>query len=741
MNVRRRLAPFLVPTMIFAGLAGALFSHTAGYLTSLNWLRTLALEIQAASRDGGTQWMVVLCLVSYLLMFEVLDRRNLTLGAGGNNKEPDFETSNSSAQWEAAQLLAAVRMRLGKPGTWLVTFLVLVLGRYALAYATASNSLQLVVLLTSMVVGKAVGFWVGSPLARPSIHSDGGQVAASRLSVTLCITVFLLAAAALWQPDFGMQFQYLGRPRWKGPCDNPNLFGLQMGAGWILGVGLLSSLAIPSKSPSGQAPVQKRETRAWGRVKLSFLILAGAVCGYGLVKSYSRGAWLGSVLGVLYLLWSRTAVKGYPQEMMRESVLVGAGPQAGKRSRRNWLRVNWVSLASILCALLLPSYWKFRHSESPLLRRAFSGANINDFSWRNRVSAWHGSLRMVRDHPFLGVGWGQVEQSFTHAYQAERLEEPAAVQLNDYLTLANSAGLPVLLCFLIYVFLSLRWSPRVCFFPGGAQNEIGALRAVVLLLLVGFWFEGGLFKLPTSVLFWLVLALLVCTSPGPASASERAPLSPNSQEEPKPSFRSSRPLRWLAGILLLAAVGQTTLYLMLPQLQVTPRSLALARKYLIEPRATTDFDYLSTHMVWKGRTLRPLLQHVELANYCRRLVNWKLPDEVYCQFVLSPFIEPQWDGNMMWRRLLWETLYPRIRKENSPAAAAEIISRQLHRRLQIVGSGVAGDIAEIWLRKATDKVGFELITVAAMRSAGVPARLNAEGEAEYYTGTDWQKSP
>ena len=51
------------------------------------------------------------------------------------------------------------------------------------------------------------------------------------------------------------------------------------------------------------------------------------------------------------------------------------------------------------------------------------------------------------------------------------------------------------------------------------------------------------------------------------------------------------------------------------------------------------------------------------------------------------------------------------------------------------------DVATIWLRQITDETGFQIIYVAALRSVGVPARLNSQGRAEFYDGTGWKAAP
>jgi hypothetical protein len=133
---------------------------------------------------------------------------------------------------------------------------------------------------------------------------------------------------------------------------------------------------------------------------------------------------------------------------------------------------------------------------------------------------------------------------------------------------------------------------------------------------------------------------------------------------------------------------------------------------------------------------------VELAHYNRELINWSLDDAVYRQFVLWAEIEPAADGALDWRRPLWENFYPRIRKEQSPEAAAEIVVRFLRERVTIAGvTGLPATAAEIWQRQITDERGFEAVYVAALRSVGIPARLDDGKRAELCSDGKWQAAP
>lgn len=144
-------------------------------------------------------------------------------------------------------------------------------------------------------------------------------------------------------------------------------------------------------------------------------------------------------------------------------------------------------------------------------------------------------MQIMADQPWFGAGWNQPERLYENYYLPPRLTESAAMQTNDYLTLGATLGIPVLVCFCVYFYLSLtkmseaRW-PRQAEdgvrdegeSKGGAQEAgescesspvlsfewlVITCRAGAIVLLVGFWFDGGLFKLPTAAIFWILLEL------------------------------------------------------------------------------------------------------------------------------------------------------------------------------------------------------------------------------------------
>jgi hypothetical protein len=327
--------------------------------------------------------MLLFCLTSYFIVFLMLEPRA---------RSGTFD------------------LRLANQNVWLAAFVLLSLLRYGLAYDTASHSIQMVVLVAGIVFGKAFGTWarwVGrrTPCAPDQYGWRNGAHGVTRPTLLLAILLILLAVSALWQPGSSMVFQYHGATRWNGVWDNPNLYGLLMGVGVVLAAGqIVRCLQF-----------------ADGRRRKIFCVLlcffAEIFCGIGLFKSYSRGAWLAVFAVLIYL-----AVQIF--RFSRFSV---------------WFCRNWFSLALLTISLLLLAFWQFRFVEQLPAQRLFSAANLNDFSWRNRMIAWEGAVRMMKDMPLAGFGWGQAEMAYGKQYCPPRLNnESGAIEMNDFLMIGIS---------------------------------------------------------------------------------------------------------------------------------------------------------------------------------------------------------------------------------------------------------------------------------------------------------------
>ena len=201
-------------------------------------------------------------------------------------------------------------------------------------------------------------------------------------------------------------------------------------------------------------------------------------------------------------------------------------------------------------------------------------------------------------------------------------------------------------------------------------------------------------------------------------------------------------LRSLAVLLATWALAEMAIHLVTPHFPISDTTLSIARRFLVQPKEHADFEFLARQPVWDGEKLKTLLDHVELVGYNRELINWRLDDTMYRDHVLSPIITGHSGEQLNWRRPLWEEFYPRIRHESSPEDAAKIVVRHLRERVTIATlPNPSHDVPDIWLKQMTDEAGFEIIYVAALRSVGVPTRLDSNRHAEFWDGGKWQIAP
>ena len=495
----RLLGQALITTFIALVLFLCLFADRLAYGSSA--FGSILREVAATCRDAGSQWMVFLCLAVYFVVCNLLRLRLA---------DRCFWSPNNPDLWLAGALGAGSLV-------------------YALNYSAAAASTQALALLAGATLGQGLAVWT-------EWRRDIGS--RNRL---LLVLMALLLVGALWPPKVGRDFAYHGHARWTGLWNNPNIFGLLMGMGTVVAAGqLIKRLRITGEKGNaencsrGRSPSQVgvRGTKipfsaffAFSAVKrffriagdglhIVFFLSAGGIMAVGLLNSYSRGAWLATACGLAYFGWDALRLS----RVSRVSL---------------WFRRNRPALSAVLLSVVVGAFWQLHQVEHTVVRRALSAGNVNDFSWRNRVAAWEGALQMMSDRPWLGFGWQHPGRVYDNLYLPPNVAEGAAFQLNDYLMLGASVGLPAFICFLVCVGLSLRGKAKgqrlkaegrsqkdegegqkaegkMLPTEGGIATDDGvriACRAGAIALFIGFWFDGGLFTLATAAPFWILLAL------------------------------------------------------------------------------------------------------------------------------------------------------------------------------------------------------------------------------------------
>jgi len=453
-------------------------------LSSGNFVGSACREVEVVFREPETQWMAILCAETYLVAFSLIRNRTLW-GRTTPGRGVDF--------CRAAVLIIGGLV-------------------YFLDFRCASQPMQAVTLVGGAVIGSGAWvnlFWRDDPVAN--------RRSLSRLLMT---TVFMLAIACFWNCGSGPVFSYKHNARWVGPWFSPNLYGLLMASGIVLAAGLAVGRSRRWAS-SGLTEVRRR---LGGSLALPMLLLlAGGGMAVGLWKSYSRGAWVGAGVGGVYLSvqWLRRCWNQSEEPFLSgdRKECAGSGdpaysiPEGGAYGAVNGRIRTCMNVAVLVCAVGALLFWQYQHTESVTGRRAISASNQNDLSWRNRVAAWEGDLQMMAEKPVFGFGWNQPEPFYGKYYTPSRLDETGAIEMNDYLMLGATLGIPALFCFGMYLWLSFTETARREARPAtdldGRQLDWlkAVCRAGALVLAVGFWFDGGLFKLATSAAFWILLEL------------------------------------------------------------------------------------------------------------------------------------------------------------------------------------------------------------------------------------------
>lgn len=474
----RRSADFLLPGMVLLMCLGAQYLRQLSMIPGLpiKWLGGFLTCF-----DSVDQWMIGTVLAIYFMWLSRLRHVFWRRTNPGEGAALGSSVASGFRRQEIAFLLLAV----------------LAVGSYIANYPISANGNDFLVLFGGLTIGRAAGafrMWHHCRHNSRDVHT-----------AILAPLIFLLALAALFHPDMQKNFEYRGGTRWIGPWDNPNSFGMLMGMGLVLSIGqILRELGSSGKThavwPTSGSP---------GFLRLSLVLhsIAVLLMGIGLIKSYSRGAWVGTVCGLIYLrqAWKR-------KHFLNDESVAQRADGLGMSNKSNyfWFRRRR-SAVVLLISLLIIGFWSFRYTEQRLVRRSLSVANVNDFSWRNRVEASVGALQMIADRPWFGFGWNQPGEVYDAFYRPAKMVEGYVIFLNDYFMLAMILGLPALACLLAYMYSKFASGHRSYFGNRASVAPVdwsmAVSRAGLLVLIIGFLPEHGLFYIGTGAPFWILLEL------------------------------------------------------------------------------------------------------------------------------------------------------------------------------------------------------------------------------------------
>jgi len=149
---------------------------------------------------------------------------------------------------------------------------------------------------------------------------------------------------------------------------------------------------------------------------------------FSLIHTVSRGAWLGGFIGLLMSIYYL--------------------------KRHVSLKMICISVAMLMLVItgsiiaVSPGY---------VVKRFSSDSSDVQLSIGNRIVLWRITTRIIQDHWLTGIGIGNFGESLINDYHA-RFANKGAFQsaMNNYLTLAAEAGIPILLLYLVCLFYACR---------------------------------------------------------------------------------------------------------------------------------------------------------------------------------------------------------------------------------------------------------------------------------------------
>ena len=232
------------------------------------------------------------------------------------------------------------------------------------------------------------------------------------------------------------------------------------------------------------------------REKLPVYIFAAAMMGIALVMTNSRGGIISLVAEILFLV----LLTGFGRRYTGEEVA-----EKGVRVRKALVR------AALALGLLIALFAGvvLLGGEAALTR--FVGSVNTDDPTTGRAHFWSTSVKIIQDHPVLGVGLGAFHLAYTR-YDTRnglfRLEQAH----NDYLQILTDAGIIGLLLGIFFVGALFRMGleRRESADPFRRGVATGALAACFAVLVHSF-FDFTLHTTSNALLF-LVLAALATTN-------------------------------------------------------------------------------------------------------------------------------------------------------------------------------------------------------------------------------------
>jgi O-antigen ligase len=216
------------------------------------------------------------------------------------------------------------------------------------------------------------------------------------------------------------------------------------------------------------------------RGKLLFLIFLTFLMLTALILSLSRGGWIGSLIGLVFMALALITDRHFRNKRLIAALTGG------------FVAVAFIVLASTLVV--------------ERIRTLEQKKEIPNLS--ARVTVWKGVVEMIQDHPLLGTGPGTFAAVFTQ-YQPPGFACRYFMAHNDYLHITSETGLPIIAIVVWMIIALYRKGFKNLKNPSRLVRGItvGAMSGITAILVHSI--SDFNLHIPANALLFTVLAALV----------------------------------------------------------------------------------------------------------------------------------------------------------------------------------------------------------------------------------------
>ena len=242
---------YLLSAVILFPIAGA---KSTGNCDRDNYSYANCREMKELIKPALLLTVVSLCLFEFVLHWP----------SGGFR---EFAAALLSLQWMLLVCVAAwcgtfLFLTFGLNDLPLIGLLFIGIVAYFIGYAVSQPATDAITILFGVTLGKGACFaLMADGRWRMADGGNNSEIVTRRSSLVIFLVglVLLLAFSSWWHLD--MSDNYYHGPRWMGLWDNPNDYGMLMGAGVVLAAGLLLAARSWELEDGEENEKQKAESR------------------------------------------------------------------------------------------------------------------------------------------------------------------------------------------------------------------------------------------------------------------------------------------------------------------------------------------------------------------------------------------------------------------------------------------------------------------------------------------------